>query len=195
MALARRRVLASRACGAVEVPAGGDTEFGEHLAHVPFDGAGADEQLRGDLGVGAPVPCQPDDVLLLRGELALGVHLAFAGLLASGEQFPAGAFGEGLCADVREKAVGGVELPAGVEAAVLPAQPFAIEEVGAGVMVAAPLAALDIPLKVLVWQDRNGAVSVSYNSPGFLAGRHHLDGAPRAPFDAVESIVAALPGT
>jgi hypothetical protein len=27
-------------------------------------------------------------------------------------------------------------------------------------------------LKVLVWEDRNGAVSVSYNSPGFLAGRH-----------------------
>jgi uncharacterized protein (DUF302 family) len=65
---------------------------------------------------------------------------------------------------------------------------------GAAVMLAAPLAALDIPLKVLVWQDRNGAVSVSYNSPGFLAGRHHLEGALRAPFDAVESIVEALPG-
>jgi uncharacterized protein (DUF302 family) len=50
--------------------------------------------------------------------------------------------------------------------------------VGAAVMVAAPLAALDIPLKVLVWEDRNGAVSVSYNSPGFLAGRHHLEGCP-----------------
>jgi Domain of unknown function DUF302 len=65
---------------------------------------------------------------------------------------------------------------------------------GAGVMLAAPLAALDIPLKVLVWEDRNGAVSVSYNSPGFLAERHHLEGALRAPFDAVESIVEALPG-
>ena len=65
---------------------------------------------------------------------------------------------------------------------------------GAAVMVAAPLAALDIPLKVLVWEDGNGAVSVSYNSPGFLAGRHHLEGALRAPFDAVESIVEALPG-
>jgi hypothetical protein len=54
--------------------------------------------------------------------------------------------------------------------------------VGAAVMLAAPLAALDIPLKVLVWEDRNGAVSVSYNSPGFLAGRHHLEGALRAPF-------------
>jgi Domain of unknown function DUF302 len=43
---------------------------------------------------------------------------------------------------------------------------------GAAVMLAAPPAALDIPLKMLVWEDRNGAVSVSYNSPGFLAGRH-----------------------
>jgi hypothetical protein len=29
---------------------------------------------------------------------------------------------------------------------------------------------------------------------GFLAGRHHLEGELRAPFDAVESIVEALPG-
>ena len=71
---------------------------------------------------------------------------------------------------------------------------FGKPAVGAAVMLAAPLAALDIPLKVLVWEDRNGAVSVSYNSPGFLAGRHHLEGALRAPFDAVESIVEALPG-
>jgi uncharacterized protein (DUF302 family) len=65
---------------------------------------------------------------------------------------------------------------------------------GAAVMVAAPLAALDIPLKVLVWEDGNGAVSVSYNSPGFLAERHHLADALRAPFDAVGSIVDALLG-
>jgi uncharacterized protein (DUF302 family) len=71
---------------------------------------------------------------------------------------------------------------------------FGKPAVGAGVMLAAPLAALDIPLKVLVWEDRNGAVSVSYNSPGFLAGRHHLEGGLRAPFDAVESIVEALLG-
>ena len=69
---------------------------------------------------------------------------------------------------------------------------FGKPAVGAAVILAAPLAALDIPLKVLVWEDRNGAVSVSYNSPGFLAGRHHLEGALRAPFDAVESIVEAL---
>jgi uncharacterized protein (DUF302 family) len=71
---------------------------------------------------------------------------------------------------------------------------FGKPAVGAAVMVAAPLAALDIPLKALVWEDRNGAVFVSYNSPGFLSERHHLEGALRAPFDAVESIVEALLG-
>ena len=71
---------------------------------------------------------------------------------------------------------------------------FGKPTVGAAVMLAAPHAALDIPLKVLVWEDGNGAVSVSYNSPGFLAERHHLEGALRAPFDAVESIVEALLG-
>src|SRR5262249_1672092 len=71
---------------------------------------------------------------------------------------------------------------------------FGKPTVGAGVMLAAPLAALDLPLKVLVWEDRNGAVSVSYNSPEFLAERLHLEGALRAPFDAVASIVEAAVG-
>ena len=71
---------------------------------------------------------------------------------------------------------------------------FGKPAVGAKVMLAAPLAALDIPLKVLVWEDGNGAVSVSYNAPGFVAGRHHLEGDLRAPFDAVESLVEAFLG-
>jgi len=65
---------------------------------------------------------------------------------------------------------------------------------GATVMLAAPLAALDLPLRVLVWEDGDGAVSVSYNSPGFMAERLHLEGPKRAPFDAVESIVDAALG-
>jgi uncharacterized protein (DUF302 family) len=62
---------------------------------------------------------------------------------------------------------------------------------GAAVMLAAPLAALDLPLRVLVWEDGNGVVSVSYNAPVFMAERHRLDGGLRAPFDAVGSIVDA----
>jgi uncharacterized protein (DUF302 family) len=65
---------------------------------------------------------------------------------------------------------------------------------GAAVMLAAPLAGLDLPLKVLVWEDENGAVSVSYSSPDYLAERLRLEGSLRAPFDAVASIVEAALG-
>ena len=68
---------------------------------------------------------------------------------------------------------------------------FGKPTVGAAVMLAAPLAGLDLPLKVLVWEDGKGAVSVSYNTPEFLAERHHVESALRAPFDAVDSIVDA----
>ena len=71
---------------------------------------------------------------------------------------------------------------------------FGKPTVGAAVMIAAPLAGLDLPLKILVWEDGNGAVSVSYNSPGFMAEKYRLDGALRAPFDAIESIVEAVVG-
>ena len=66
---------------------------------------------------------------------------------------------------------------------------------GAAVMLAAPLAALDLPLRVLVWEDGNGVVSVSYNSPEFMAERYRLEGALRAPFDAVQAIVEAAVGS
>jgi len=47
---------------------------------------------------------------------------------------------------------------------------FGKPAVGAKVMLAAPLAALDIPLKVLVWEDGNGAVSVRLQLTG-VSGR------------------------
>jgi uncharacterized protein (DUF302 family) len=44
---------------------------------------------------------------------------------------------------------------------------------GTPVMQAAPLAALDLPLKILVWDD-DGQTTVSYLDPDALARRHHL---------------------
>ncbi|MGA7087563.1 MAG: DUF302 domain-containing protein [Candidatus Dormiibacterota bacterium] len=44
---------------------------------------------------------------------------------------------------------------------------------GTPVMVASPLSALDLPLKVLVWAD-DGQTYVSYYDPIALAFRHHL---------------------
>jgi len=44
---------------------------------------------------------------------------------------------------------------------------------GTPVMEAAPLAALDLPLKILVWDDR-GQTKVSYTDPAALADRYGL---------------------
>jgi uncharacterized protein (DUF302 family) len=39
-------------------------------------------------------------------------------------------------------------------------------------MLAAPSIAIDLPLKILVWEDAQGKVWVSYNSPAYLQERH-----------------------
>jgi uncharacterized protein (DUF302 family) len=41
-------------------------------------------------------------------------------------------------------------------------------------MIAAPGIAIDLPLKILVSEDADGKVWISYNSPGFLQARHKL---------------------
>jgi uncharacterized protein (DUF302 family) len=45
---------------------------------------------------------------------------------------------------------------------------------GTPVMVAAPSAAIDLPLKILVWEDAAGKVWASYNSPAYLQQRHGI---------------------
>ena len=52
---------------------------------------------------------------------------------------------------------------------------FGSPAAGTPVMVAAPLAALDLPLKVLVWAEDEGQTKVSYYAPASVAARHHLD--------------------
>jgi len=50
---------------------------------------------------------------------------------------------------------------------------FGSPQAGTPVMVAAPLAALDLPLKVLVWDD-GGQSKVSYTAPSEIAARYKL---------------------
>jgi uncharacterized protein (DUF302 family) len=51
---------------------------------------------------------------------------------------------------------------------------FGNPKAGTPVMNAAPTAALDLPLKALVWQDAEGKVWLSYNSPEYLKQRHNI---------------------
>jgi uncharacterized protein (DUF302 family) len=59
---------------------------------------------------------------------------------------------------------------------------FGSPKAGTPVMVAAPTVAIDLPLKALVWEDAEGEVWVSYNSPDYLQERHGF------PADLVKNI-------
>ncbi len=51
---------------------------------------------------------------------------------------------------------------------------FGNSKAGTPLMIAAPTLAIDFPLKVLVSEDVNGKVWVSYNSPLYLKERHSI---------------------
>ena len=51
---------------------------------------------------------------------------------------------------------------------------FDSPKAGTPLMLAAPSIAIDLPLKILVWEDAQGKVWVSYNSAAYLQERHGL---------------------
>jgi len=51
---------------------------------------------------------------------------------------------------------------------------FGSPKAGTPPMLAAPSIAIDLPLKILVWEDGQGKVWLSYNSPEYLKERHGL---------------------
>ena len=59
---------------------------------------------------------------------------------------------------------------------------------GTPVMLAAPLAALDLPLKLLVWEDADGATWVSYNTREYVTRRFGLDDVVTAPLGVVDKL-------
>jgi uncharacterized protein (DUF302 family) len=51
---------------------------------------------------------------------------------------------------------------------------FGSPKSGTPMMIASPTLAIDLPLKALAWQDVDGAVWLSYNSPEYLQQRHEI---------------------
>jgi uncharacterized protein (DUF302 family) len=43
-------------------------------------------------------------------------------------------------------------------------------------MQCAPTVAIDLPQKMLVWEHKDGNVSIEYNSPDYLKKRHNIEG-------------------
>lgn len=66
---------------------------------------------------------------------------------------------------------------------------FGNPQAGTPVMLAAPSAALDLPLKILVAEDAQGKVHLSWNDPNFLQQRHNF------PEELIKNLAAAEPLT
>lgn len=67
---------------------------------------------------------------------------------------------------------------------------FGNPKAGTPLMLAAPSSAIDLPLKILVWEDGQGKVWISYNSPQYLQKRHGLPQELLANIAVVEALAA-----
>ncbi|HEY2021776.1 DUF302 domain-containing protein [Paraburkholderia sp.] len=68
---------------------------------------------------------------------------------------------------------------------------FGNPKAGTPLMQFAPTAALDLPLKVLVWDDAAGRTWLSFNSPDYLRQRHGLSDELLKPVSGVAALVDA----
>jgi uncharacterized protein (DUF302 family) len=71
---------------------------------------------------------------------------------------------------------------------------FGHPKAGTPIMIAAPSAAIDLPLKLLVSQDIEGTVWLSYSSPTYLQVRHNIPEELVQVFAVVESLARKAGG-
>ena len=60
---------------------------------------------------------------------------------------------------------------------------------GTPVMLAAPTAAIDLPLKALAWQDGSGQVWLSYNDPAYIQRRYGLSADVMKPLAGMGAVI------
>jgi uncharacterized protein (DUF302 family) len=63
---------------------------------------------------------------------------------------------------------------------------------GTPLMQLAQTVGIDLPLKMLVWQDASGVTWVSYNDPSWLAKRHGLSHEADATVSALAAALGAI---
>ena len=71
---------------------------------------------------------------------------------------------------------------------------FGNPKAGTPLMLASPGVAIDLPLKILIWEDSEGKVWISYNSPAYLQARHGLPQDLVQNIAVVEELAAAAAG-
>ncbi|HYL07777.1 MAG TPA: DUF302 domain-containing protein [Candidatus Udaeobacter sp.] len=71
---------------------------------------------------------------------------------------------------------------------------FGNPKAGTPLMLAAPSAAIDLPLKMLVAENPRGGVTISYNSPAYLKQRHSVPDNLIPNIAVVEALAKAAAG-
>jgi len=71
---------------------------------------------------------------------------------------------------------------------------FGNPKAGTPLMLAAPSVAIDLPLKILVWEDAQGRAWLSYNSAAYLKERHGVPQALLPNMAVVETLARAAGG-
>ncbi|HTW74620.1 MAG TPA: DUF302 domain-containing protein [Steroidobacteraceae bacterium] len=69
---------------------------------------------------------------------------------------------------------------------------FGSPKAGTPLMLAAPSLAIDLPLKILVWEDAAGSVWMACNTADYLAERHGLARGQVAALAVADALTAAL---
>jgi uncharacterized protein (DUF302 family) len=132
--------------------------------------------------------------------LLLGVDaMAVDGLITKRSSFGPEETMKRLEADVKAKGLtvfAHVDHAAGAAAVDMPLRPtdlliFGNAKGGTPLMQSVQSIGIDLPLKMLVWQDAEGVTWVSYNDPAWLTHRHGLDDSTKA---TVNALTAALNG-
>ena len=90
-----------------------------------------------------------------------------------------------------------IDHAAGAEAAGMTLRPtmlfiFGAARGGTPLMQAAQTVGIDLPLKILIWQDETGETQVSYNDPSWLAKRHELGDAAAASVKGLAGVLGAI---
>ena len=99
---------------------------------MPFDGAGAKEELCADLRVRETVARESDNLLFLRCELVARLSAALSDRLARRDQLSARALGERLHSNGGKHVVRRTKLLACVASSPLAPQPLPVEQMRAG---------------------------------------------------------------
>jgi uncharacterized protein (DUF302 family) len=66
---------------------------------------------------------------------------------------------------------------------------------GTSLMLASPTVAIDLPLKILAWEDEGGKRWVGYNEPEYLQRRHHFPPELLQNIAAIAVLAAAAAGS